>query len=299
MQWLREYFGFTRTEFRGAIVLFGILLSVVLSQLYYHEFASKAKYDFSDEQRLLDSINDLISIEKENISNSEETTRNRNERVGGEKSINEKVELKLSEFNPNEISEKELVDMGFPSSVSKGLLNYRKAGGKFFKKEDFKKLYTVDEAFFRKVEPYIVIPDVKRKEVRRAVVDINSADTTELKTLVGVGAYYAKRIVERRNELGGFVKKEQLLEIWKLDSSVLIKNECCISLGSAAIRKMTVNHAEADELAKHPYINKKQATVITKYRQQHGAYRTHQDLLKTKIVDSAWVNRVAPYLSFE
>ena len=47
------------------------------------------------------------------------------------------------------------------------------------------------------------------------MVELNSADTTRLKMLRGIGSGYAKMIVAYREKLGGFYKAEQLLEVYK------------------------------------------------------------------------------------
>ena len=43
-------------------------------------------------------------------------------------------------------------------------------------------------------------------------VSLNTADTTALKRIPGIGSYYASRIADYRKKLGGFASAEQILE---------------------------------------------------------------------------------------
>ena len=51
---------------------------------------------------------------------------------------------------------------------------------------------------------------------RIEVVDLNRADSLELLKVSGIGPYYAGKIVEYRERLGGFVSINQLTELWKM-----------------------------------------------------------------------------------
>ena len=52
---------------------------------------------------------------------------------------------------------------------------------------------------------------VKIKETEHIV--LNTADTTSLITIPGIGPYYARKIVQYGNRLGGYVSVDQLDEI--------------------------------------------------------------------------------------
>ena len=76
------------------------------------------------------------------------------------------------------------------------------------------------------MEPFITLPERENKQDENkiynrikpklppVVVEINTADSAELMRLNGIGASFSRRIVKYRNLLGGFISKEQLLEVY-------------------------------------------------------------------------------------
>lgn len=98
-------------------------------------------------------------------------------------------------------------------------------------------------------------------------IDINSADTTALMTLYGIGSYYARRIVQFREQLGGsFASTEQLMDIRGIDSARFVGFEGRICLDSALIRRIDFYTYPLDSLAIHPYIGKYAAKGVDRLR---------------------------------
>ena len=80
----------------------------------------------------------------------------------------------------------------------------------------------------------------QKKEI--IMLDINTADTLGLMNLPEIGPYFARKIIEYREKLGGFIKEEQLLEIYGFDS---IRYEIIlpyIIVDSLAVSRLNVNH---------------------------------------------------------
>ncbi len=136
-------------------------------------------------------------------------------------------------FNPNKLPSEQWSKMGLKDWQIKVIKNYEAKGGHFYKKEDFKKMFCISPSEYAILEPYISIPDEKKeyaeaktqvKEVhKRALVDLNTADSVTLLSLYGIGPSFAKRIMKYRNLLGGFYNKTQLLEVYGFDQDRLIK----------------------------------------------------------------------------
>ena len=161
-------------------------------------------------------------------------------------------------FNPNTVSEDELVRLGFTSKQAQSIIKYREKGGRFRRKSDFAKSFVVSDSIFRRLEAYIDIP----------LLDINSADSAAFDTLPGIGGWFAARMVEYRQRLGGYTCKEQLMEIWKFDRE---KYEALEDL-------VTVSRPEpyplwtlpADSLKLHPHIgNYQTAKAIVLFRENN------------------------------
>ena len=159
------------------------------------------------------------------------------------------------QFDPNTISVEDLCRLGFTIKQAESIDNYRRKGGVFRRKEDFARSYVVADSVYRRLEQYIEIP----------LLDLNTADVAALDKLPGIGEWYAKKIVEYRNELHGYSFKEQLLDIYKFDQQkydglsdlVIVREPYDYPLWTLS----------ADSLRKHPYIrNLETARSIVLYR---------------------------------
>lgn len=127
------------------------------------------------------------------------------------------------------------------------------------------------------------------------LVDLNKADTAELKKIPGIGSGIARMIVNYRNRLGGYYKVEQLCEI-NLDASQLIS---WFSIDETDIQKIPVNKSSVDRLRNHPYINFYQAKAIVEHRRKHGNLQSLKPLVLYEEFKETDLERIAHYLSFE
>lgn len=125
-------------------------------------------------------------------------------------------------------------------------------------------------------------------------VVLNTADTTVLKTVPGIGPYYARKVVEYGQRLGGYVSVDQLDEIegFPLDAKDYLVIE------NATPRHLNVNTLTLNELRKHPYLTFYQAKAITDYRRLHGPLTSLQDLRLSKDFPPEAIKRLEPYVEF-
>ena len=133
------------------------------------------------------------------------------------------------------------------------------------------------------------------------MVELNSADTTRLKQLRGIGSGYAKMIVSYREKLGGFYKAEQLLEVYKFSDETYQKIKHQLQVDTTLIRKIKVNTATVKELKAHPYISYYQALSIVENRelQVEMRYNCLYDMVVDEDLKEKDILKVAPYFSFE
>lgn len=131
------------------------------------------------------------------------------------------------------------------------------------------------------------------------VVELNSADTTILKRVPGIGSAFARRIVNFRAALGGFHSVEQLSEVYGIDAERYRALRPWFAVDTAAIRPLAVNRLTARQLARHPYVSYPQARVIERLARRRGGLRGWEELSLLEEFTPADRRRLRPYLSFE
>ena len=135
----------------------------------------------------------------------------------------------------------------------------------------------------------------QKKEI--IMLDINTADTLGLMNLPEIGPYFARKIIEYREKLGGFIKEEQLLEIYGFDS---IRYEIIlpyIIVDSLAVIRLNVNHDSFKTLLRHPYIEYEDVKKIVNHRESKGMitnWEQYKKIVKRDDIDE----RLMLYLEF-
>ncbi len=205
----------------------------------------------------------------------------------------------LFTFNPNNASQEEFEQLGFSYKQSKAIINYRKKGGKFKVKSDIKKIYTVTDNQYETWEPYIDLPDElsKPKKAETILVNINALSEAEFKKLKDkFWQYNARKIVKYRELLGGYVKPEQLLEVYGVKKQYYEKIKNQIAPISNTPRQINLNTATPKQLYKHPYIGKYEAQAILKYRKKHKNFKNINELIKNNLISKIHYNKLKPYI---
>lgn len=139
---------------------------------------------------------------------------------------------------------------------------------------------------------------LKSKRRRKPVlpIDINRADSLHLLPLPGIGPVYAGRIIKYRNLLGGFVRVEQLGEVYGISGETfdLIKDR--VHIDTSFIRKIQLNSMTFKELLKHPYLEYEDVIAIVNYRESEGTIQSFQELQDNFLLQDSLLIRVSPYL---
>ncbi|WP_420151425.1 helix-hairpin-helix domain-containing protein [Spirosoma sp.] len=322
---VRDYFGVSHKEARGFIGLLILTIVCLLTPFVYRFLSDRKPVDTSiADQRKLDSLVRLMQAE--DVKQPQTGRRFDNDKT----TLEHFSEPKLFSFDPNTISVTGWQQLGLPRWLAERIEKYRNKGGQFRKKEDLLRIYDFPPELYEQLEPYITLTDkrasetsgraltdnkslatgheqsafterTERKErVARPVLqpfDINTADTSQLIALKGIGATLAGRIIKFRDALGGFVSPDQFHDIYGLDSLGLTQ---LLTFGKirSSVRKIPVNTATVDELDRHPFLSRRQAQVIVTYREQHGAYTSAESLKPIRILDAKTIEKLAPYLEF-
>lgn len=128
-------------------------------------------------------------------------------------------------------------------------------------------------------------------------ISLNETDTSEWKKLPGIGSSYSSRIVKYRNLLGGYVRKEQLTEVYGVDNELFLKIIPYINEDSVCV-KLKINTLEFRELLRHPYLNYKQVKAIVNLRSKKGDIVSINELAMLNEFNSDDIFRLEPYLEF-
>ena len=175
-------------------------------------------------------------------------------------------------FNPNTVSVEDLQRLGFSEKQAQSIDNYRQKGGRFRRKEDFAKSYVVADSVYARLEPFIDIPKL----------DINTADSTALLDLPGIGPYFAGKIVSYRKSLHGYSRTQQLMDIYHFDRARYDGLSDFITCSKPVPYPLWTLPEE--ELRKHPYISGAEAHAIVVYREHHAPQEYTLEGLKKESV---------------
>ncbi|WP_179415321.1 ComEA family DNA-binding protein [Mucilaginibacter sp. E4BP6] len=130
-------------------------------------------------------------------------------------------------------------------------------------------------------------------------IELNAADSAKLTTVRGIGASFAIRIIRYRNRIGGFYKKEQLMEVYELDSTKYAEIKDQLTVDPSLVIKVNINTISFASLRQSPYLSYKQASAIIEYRTQHGSYNSIDDVGNVAIITPDVLHKIEPYIKFK
>lgn len=142
--------------------------------------------------------------------------------------------------------------------------------------------------------PYIKIYNKTPKYELGHIIELNTADTIELKHIPKVGSGISKMIYYYGLKLGGYASVSQLQEI-HLDTTYLKQ---WVHVDTAYIKKLNVNKASLSKLYYHPYCSFRQARYIIDYRKKHGKIDCIKQLMQSSLFTKNDMTCLKPYLSF-
>ena len=150
---------------------------------------------------------------------------------------------------------------------------------------------------------YIELPDrIAQRNPKKSSypLDINRATLQELAKISGIGNRIASRIVSFRNSLGGFISKDQYKEIYEISPLVLKNLKISTTIKAGCKPEMiSINSATQEELALHPYISKKLAEDIVRFREINNKIDSETVLANFKSVDKSNFKKLILYLDFQ
>jgi DNA uptake protein ComE-like DNA-binding protein len=306
-QFIKDYFTFNKRQRSGVLVLLAIILTELIYLQFSYLISANNVTDFSQFDKEISLFNkslDSIKLSEKMMKTTKKTFSKK------QQYFKDTIQINYFKFDPNGLPESDWAKLGLSKKQISSIKNYENKGGKFKTKDDVKKMYCISDKQYQLLEPYIAIEqdeikiNNKKKEDNKTtpkkieIIELNTADSALLTSIRGIGPFYAKNIIKHRNELGGYYKQEQLLEIWKFDSLKLENIKPYISIDTSFIKKININRCTAEEL-KHYYLKWNMVNVIINYRAKHGIYKAIEEIKKTDLVDEQTYRKIAPYLTVQ
>jgi len=316
LKWLKAYFRLSRGETWGfvtlALLLVAFMVLPALLKWLNDPVIKQNDQHFREEvEQFLNTRKKATapSSKKENRQATEEPTK----------------EPTYSPFNPNKIAYEDWRQMGVPGKLAHRIENYKEAGGHFYEKSDLKSIYGMPDSLYQQLAPYIRLPkaaepsgnetakaeppkDTAEKAEKRPGsesekaqkrVAINSADTGELKTINGIGDFFAKEIVKLRDQFGGFHDKSQLTRIYRLDSAHLAQIAPALRIDSSNIQPLSFRDSSFKAFLRHPYLNYPAVKALFDYKDKQDSItqRMIQRLDKEQVIGQKRFRQIRPSLA--
>ena len=211
-----------------------------------------------------------------------------------------------SAFDPNTYTLEDWMALGLSEKQAAVILKFGKRGIR--SDEDLKRIFVISDELYALIEDstfYAVAADrnvltaaspVKKEAMK---ISINTATEEELLKIKGIGPFFARQIIRRRDELGGFYTESQLLEVWKMDAEKLAVIQPSITIDLPGLKRVPINRATAEELAAHPYISWNLANSIVKLRSQNGPYKSVEGIKKSVLVTDELFEKLQHYLTID
>ena len=327
-RWVRRYFGFSRAETGGfVLLLLGALAAAVLPVLLRP--TDPVYLPAADQQQLDAWSRDLATRLDSGRAAEGRAYAGRypaRGRAGGSGRFAAVPRVRLAPFDPNSLTAEGWEARGVPHFVAGRIVNYGQKAGGFRARAQVRRIYGLPDSVYQRLAPFMQLPDalpergrpayaaggaalgdkvagaggrLARKPAHLQPFDLNLADTTQLMQIKGIGRGRAKWIVKRREELGGYMAENQLTDVFVLrDAPDLVdslRKYTFVAAGFAP-RPVHINSATFDELWPHPYVGKPLARLIVAFRKQHGPFAAPDDLRQIKILKEESFDKLRPYV---
>ena len=186
--------------------------------------------------------------------------------------------------------------IGFSTRQARALIEYRDREVDGIRDmNELRDCYVVSSEMADSLAHFVIFPEPKPYG---GLVEINSADSLQLRSVRGIGPKTVVAIIEYRKLLGGFHSIEQIAELKCVTSenfTLITKQICC---NNSLISKIDINFAPALELERHPYMTRKALKRIIELRESKGGWKSLEEMQNDNIFEAEQASAIAPYLHF-
>lgn len=138
-----------------------------------------------------------------------------------------------------------------------------------------------------------VIKTFPRQTKRTISIELNTADSSSLVQVKGIGPYYAAKIIRYRNQLGGFYTVKQLndlkMKYFNVDSCAHL-----FRVDTTLIRVSDLDTMSFKAVLRHPYLAYEDVQLIFNARQKYG-HLSYRLLEEHKILTTYKLKKIKPY----
>lgn len=253
-------------------------------------------------------------------------------------SVDHKVEyaINMKEFDPNNIKEEELIEMGWPDRTSKTLVKFRDSGFRFESKEDLLKVIGIDSSFYELIEPWVTMesPHFGNTSQSSFIRDKHTEPVKPLKPfdpntitaqeLIAMGwdAKPAFTLVNYRKKIKNFQVKDDLKVIRGLTDSAYRAMAPFIMLPDSIFREIVpdtiryyasreriykrhkrdtinINQADTMRLVDLYGVGPYTAKLITRYRERLGGFYDKSQLYEIEWIEKERIDSIMPYVTVD
>jgi competence protein ComEA len=290
-KFFKNFFSFTRSEKNGLIVLVSLIMLLIIARLIISGFRKDKIQDFSEFQEEIDEFEKSLTDSTSDLTFKQQ--------------IEPTPELFF--FDPNTVSDSDMHQLGLNPVVIRNIIKYRDRGGEFHKKEDLMKIYGLDTAEYLRLETFIQIrfhedlikkkdEESEKKNITSLPIPINLSDSANLIKIKGIGPVLSSRIIKYRNLLGGYVRKEQLLEVYGLTDERFEEIRGAFYIDTVNVLPVFMNEIDENHLSRHPYLNLYQARALIRYREINGRFVDIDEIRENQLLPNDVFNKIKPYL---
>lgn len=294
----RFFFNFTKSQRAG---IFALFIVICIIQTSYFIITS----------RNWESPEEVSAEEQQWLALQED--------IDKLKSESSEKQFTIYLFNPNFISDHKGYTLGMTTAEIDRLHKFREKGSYINTVKDFQEVTKVSDSLLAVISPYFKFPDwITEKQSgtkqpddknqvfanplkKDAVVrqDINEATEDELDEVYGIGPVYAKKILRRRAQLGGFVSMEQMEDFKEFSPEAIagLKKSFAV-VKTPGVIKININTASLNQLSYFPYFNKSIARAIITHRSMKGKIVNIEELLEINDFPVEKVKIITLYLEF-
>jgi len=306
MKQIRSFFYFTKKE-RTAVGLLAFLTIALTGGIFALKYISRIQNSSPE-----------IGVETPDTS-----TKNATSPTGLNTDFDTTAAFRT--FDPNTVTREELQSMGITSKLATTWTNYTKRGGKIRKPEDLLKIYGMNEAIFRKMEPFMrigyqnrdnfkaTIPDRTHPELHS--FDLNKVTLKEL-TNMGIDPYNARMIVGFREKVHPFKTVDELKKVYGMDDKLfnelapfasihsppgaekIIKNTPVEGRnGSGKTTVVEINSVDYETLKKIQAFGPFYGGKILRYRDALGGFIDINQISETYQLPDSIFQRIKPWIT--